>query len=421
MAPVKTLRTLSLAAAASLLAAVFSSAHDHPAAGEVVGVLGLDLYASGQIVDALLAVQEKGAREKGSSLPPVQLRHTRSKDGGATWSKPTSILPGTAKVFSPRRGAEPQIASSSSGERLVVIWTEPGTSPWGSGPLASAVSADGGKTWKKGPSPADDGTTGDHNFVDVASFAPNGFLAVWLDSRDGGQGLRSAASKDGGVSWGRNVDVERRTCECCANRLNVRRDGAVDVIYRGRDPRDMYVARTKDGGSWWMKLGVVAPFGWEFDGCPEVAGALAWADQIGSDGEKAERLYALVWTGKESDVGVWVAASNDQGKQWKAPVRMGNASAKQLDMASSNGCAAAVWDEYRADVKRKSVLFSAACAKAWSRPQVLSSPEADASYPVIVGTPKGVLVAWTERTGSGEVAWKSRVLELQVVQKTAAN
>ena len=398
MAHVKHLRRASVIAAAVFAATGLLSAHDKHS-GDVVGVIGLDVYAarSGDVVDTLLAIQPKG-----TPPPPVELRHTRSRDGGATWSAPAPILPGVAKVFSPRRGAEPQIAAS--GDRLVAIWTEPGTSPWGSGSLASAVSTDGGKSWKKGPNPADDGTTKEHGFVDVAAFGPDSFLAVWLDGRDGGQGLRSAASKDGGASWGKNVDVEKRTCECCANRLLVR-DGAVEVIYRGRDPRDMFVARTTNGGAVWQKLGTVASFGWQFDGCPEVAGALTSVGPKGS-----ERIYAMSWTGKESDAGVWISASNDLGHHWTKPVRMGTAGAKQLDIASSGGCVTAVWDEYREDAKRRAIFTSSACGNAWARPAVLSSPDVDASYPVAVGTARGVLVAWTERAGSGEVGWKTQLL-----------
>ncbi|MET0621165.1 MAG: hypothetical protein ABW056_12845, partial [Thermoanaerobaculia bacterium] len=125
------LRRASLAVFAVLFsAAAVTAGHDHQS-GEILGVLGLDVYASasGDVVDALIAVQEKG-----DPLPSVELRHTRSTNGGATWSRPVPILPRSARVFSPRRGAEPQIAAS--GDRLVVIWTEPGTSPWGSGPLA---------------------------------------------------------------------------------------------------------------------------------------------------------------------------------------------------------------------------------------------------------------------------------------------
>jgi hypothetical protein len=181
----------------------------------------------------------------------------------------------------------------------------------------------------------------------------------------------------------------------------------VDVIYRGRDPRDMFVARTADGGSSWTKLGPVARFGWEFDGCPEVAGGLAATRVQGK-----ERTYALAWTGKESDVGVWVASSDDSGRQWSKPVRMGDASAKQLDLAARGECVTAVWDEYRAEGKRRAIVSSSACRDGtrWSKPQTLSSAEADASYPVVVATRGGLLAAWTERAPSGEVAWKSRVL-----------
>jgi hypothetical protein len=91
---------------------------------------------------------------------------------------------------------------------------------------------------------------------------------------------------------------------------------------------------------------------------------------------------------------------------------MGDATAKQLDMAASGDCVAAVWDEYRADARRRVVMTSSTCggAKGWSAPRPLSSPGADASYPVVVATARGLLAAWTERGASGEVAWRSQVL-----------
>lgn len=366
--------------------------------GTVTGVLGLDVSASGEVVDAVLAVQEKGAKT-------VELRHARSTDGGRTWGKAAPILKGRLRVFPPRREAEPQIAAA--GDRIVVLWTEPGSSPWGTGPLASAVSSDGGRTWRKGPNPADDGSTGDHGFHDVAAVGLGRFLAVWLDDRDGAQGLRSAVSTDGGASWGKNVDVDARTCECCANRLLVR-DGRTDVIYRDLDPRDMAVATTTDGSSW-KRLSTAGAFGWKFDGCPEVGGALAIT---GKDGR--ERLHALVWTGKDSEAGVWRLASDDRGRTWAKPARIGDASAKHLDMASTGACLAAVWDQYLAGDKRNVVLASSSCdgGRSWSKPEVISAPPASASYPLAVATPGGVLAAWTQRAGSGPVEWKTRFLPL---------
>jgi hypothetical protein len=404
----KLLLILFLAAAASASAAP-ALAHEKHDSG-VTGVLGLDVFASGDTVDVLLAVQEKGA-------PGVALRHVRSTDGGRTWGKATPILPGAARVAPPRRGDDPQIAASDGG-RLVVLWTEPGSSPWGTGPLGSAVSSDGGRTWVKGARPADDGSTDAHGFVDIAALGPDRFLAVWLDSRDGGQGLRSAATSDGGKTWKKNVDVDARTCECCANRLLVREDGKrVDVIYRARNPRDMVVATTSDGGATWVKRGPTARFAWEFDGCPEVGGALA-----ATTSEGRERLHALAWTGKESDVGVWTLVSSDSGASWSAPKRLGDASAKHLDMASSGACLAAAWDEYRPAGKGYAIQAATSCdgSTSWSKPQTLSEPGASATHPLAAATRNGVIVAWTERKGTGAVAWKSHLLPLPPPSKSAA-
>ncbi len=89
-----------------------------------------------------------------------------------------------------------------------------------------------------------------------------------------------------------------------------------------------------------------------------------------------------------------------------------NASAKQLDLASNGACVTAVWDEYRAADKRRAVDASTSCdgGKAWTKPETLSSPDVDASYPVAAATRRGVLVAWTEKPPGGAVAWKSRLL-----------
>ena len=71
-----------------------------------------------------------------------------------------------------------------------------------------------------------------------------------------------------------------------------------------------------------------------------------------------------------------------------------------------------MWDEYRAGDKRRAVDASTSCdgGKAWTKPETLSSPDVDASYPVAVATRRGVLVAWTEKPPGGAVVWKSRLL-----------
>ena len=175
-------------------------------------------------------------------------------------------------MHGPHRGTDPQIAAT--GDHLVAVWTSPGTSKWGTGPLAVAVSRDGGRTWSRGGNPADDNSTDGHGFIDVAADPAGGFHAVWLDGRDGDSGLRVASSADG-VIWRPNANVDAVTCQCCWNDLAVLGPGRLAVLYRDRDPRDMAVAISEDGARSWERRGVAGEFGWKVDGCPHVGGGLA--------------------------------------------------------------------------------------------------------------------------------------------------
>src|SRR5690606_32682217 len=144
---------------------------------------------------------------------------------------------GQAPPFSPHRGMDPRIAASR--DRLVAVWTTAGTDAWGSGPLASAFSRDGGRTWEVGPNPSDSGLTTGHGFHDLAADAEGTFHLVWLDSRDGRQGLRYSRSRDGGRTWEANRTLATDTCQCCRNTLATGPGGEVGVLYRYGDPRDM--------------------------------------------------------------------------------------------------------------------------------------------------------------------------------------
>ena len=83
-------------------------------------------------------------------------------------------------------------------------------------PAPPAVgSADGGRTWTNGPNPSDDGTTDGPALLQLMADPEGRSNAYWLDSRDGGQGLRASSSNDGGRNWTANATLDQRTCECC--------------------------------------------------------------------------------------------------------------------------------------------------------------------------------------------------------------
>ena len=355
------------------------------------GVVGLDVHAQGNVVDLLLA--EKDAEG-------VTLRHQRSDDGGKSWRTGRTIASGPARVATPRRGNDPQIVAA--GDKLVVLWSAPGTSRFGGGPLATALSDDGGLTWQPGPNPADDGSTASHGFADLLHDPSGRLHLVWLDSRDGAQGLRASVSADFGKTWAANVTVDERTCECCLNRLAATGADQVAVIYRDKGPRDMVMAATADGGRSWARRGTAGAFGWTFEGCPETPGALARTPG------PAGGLAALVWTGAEGRAGLYVLRSADGGRAWTAPSRIGGPTAQRGDLCGSGARLAAVWDEV-ADAGR--VILSSVSddqGVTWTAPGRLSAGPGNAGPPVAVATAPGrFLAVWTETRPDGVTAWQS--------------
>ncbi len=278
---------------------------------------GLDVVADGGVLHRL----------ESPAGPNVALSYRRSGDGGRTWSKPVRVDGGRAAY---RFGAgDARIAAE--GGKLYALWTLPGKGPYGSGPLAVAVSGDGGKTWIAAASPAGEGAVG-RRFP--ALTASGGVVhAFWLDRASNAK-LLASRSSDGAQTWSKPVIVDSDVCECCWNSA-LAADGAVYVLYRDRDPRDMGAAVSRDGGKTWSKPARAGAFGWGFDGCPHVGGALA---------RGAGKTWALIWTGKSEDAGLYAYAAG-KGDAWSRAARLGGSWAKHGDLAAGPDGLIAAWDE----------------------------------------------------------------------------
>ncbi len=356
------------------------------------GVDSLDVVVDGSMIHLLLADYDTNSKSPA-------LLHLRSTDAGANWSKPVRVDVGATPPLAPHRSMDAQLAAS--GAKLVAIWNTPGTGFNGRGPMATAVSADGGATWRSGPNPADDGLSSDHSFVDCAADASGTFHLVWLDSRDGPKGLRYAQSKDGGETWSRNVTLKADTCECCWNTLAVGADGSVHTLFRDKNPRDMAVISSPDRGAHWSDPARVGRFNWDFQGCPHVGGGLI---------VRGSTLHALVWTGATGQGGAYHLFSTDAGQSWSAPQRLGDADARRGDIASSGAQSlAAAWDRVG---DGESAVFAATSTnggKTWSEPKRLSAG-INAAYPRIVAVAGSYRVFWTESATGQPGAWKMAVL-----------
>ncbi len=357
------------------------------------GVDSLDLALDGNTLNLLLA-------DYATNSKTPALLHLRSTDAGANWSKPVRVDTGATPALAPHRGMDAQLAAS--GAKLAAIWNTAGTGFGGRGPMATAISTDGGATWQPGPNPADDGLPSDHSFVDCAADASGTFYLVWLDSRGGPKGLRYANSKDGGKTWSKNATLKSETCECCWNTVAVGKDGSVHALFRDKNPRDMAVISSTDHGASWSDPAKVGRFNWDFAGCPHVGGGLI---------VRGTALHALVWTGATGHSGAYHLASSDAGQSWSAPQRLGDADARRGDLASTGGQSlAAVWDRVS---DGESAIFAATSVnggKTWSEPKPLSAPGLNAAYPRVVAVAGSYRVFWTETTLGQPSAWKSALL-----------
>lgn len=377
--------------------------HKGHAKSTTVGVASLDVYVDGSRVHLLVAERPPGGKP--------HLSYLGSTDGGATWSTPAPVGRGEPTPDPVKRGADAQIAAA--GDRLVAVWTTGADTRFGRGPLATAISSDGGRTWQAGPNPADDGLMTDHAYVDLAADDRGAFHAVWLDGRGGeaaGKGLRYARSTDGGRSWSANATLDERCCECCWNVIQTLPGGRVNVLNRNRDPRDMSLLASRDGGKSWDVPVAVGAFEWAFDGCPHVGGALAMGDADGKD--RAAPMVAVVWTAKGgSELGVFALASADAGKSWEVPVQLGGPNSNRPDVAFANGRAVAVWDAFDHSGTATYAAESTDGGVTWSPPQRLSEAGAVATHARVVPTAGGFRVFWTEQRPGKPVAWASRTVD----------
>jgi len=350
------------------------------------GVQSLDVTSDGSCLHLLLGSAT-------SKSPSSLLEHLVSNDGGATWSSPVIIDTTKTPPAGMRRGMDAQIAAS--GSHVIVVWPTAGTDSWGGGPMATALSSDGGKTWTTGPNPADDGSTEGHNFFDVAADGKGSFHLAWLDTRDRKRGLRSAVSLDHGVSWSRNRTVDAETCECCWNTITTSPDGDAWVIYRDKSPRDMAVAAINADDA---KPFPVGQFQWEFPGCPHVGAGLCLAPD--------SSLHAAVWSGKDGQTGVYYLRSDSHQKNWSKAQQLGSGNARNPDCAASaDGTIAVAWNVMGEAGVQIEASLSRDGGKRWTTPKVISRATS-ATHPRVLAVANGFRVFWTAEIDKKTV-WQS--------------
>ncbi len=358
------------------------------------GVRSLEVCADGPRIHLLL-----GEYAEGADTPAIS--HRVSIDGGVSWSEPVPVNTGVVSPHGLHRGADARIAAHE--QTLVAAWTTAGSDKWGSGPIATVLSKDGGKTWTPGPNPADDGLTDGHNFMALGADTAGNFHLAWLDGRDGERGLRYSVSGDGGAHWAVNSTAAPKTCECCWNSLTPLDKGGIAVLYRARTPRDMYLVSSRNAGAEWTSPAAVGDFRWDINMCPHVGGALATCA-----GPKGQRLHATVWTGASGKSGLYHLLSDDSGQTWSAPHKMNVPMSWHPHLAADGkGRVAAVWDTMTASSPEVWSAISVDAGDTWSAPARLSQEGVPAGFPRVVPAGDGFRVFWTSEKPGQPATWTS--------------
>lgn len=323
----------------------------------------------------------------------VRAYHSRSEDGGQDWSAPVALDTGQAPPNRVQRSNDIRVAAH--GETLLAVWQTRGDGFANSGPMVTARSEDGGRSWEAAVNPGQPGDSASQGFFDLQADPEGRFHLVWLDNRGGQQGLHHARSDDDGRTWSGVSTLDAATCQCCWNTMRHAGDGSW-VLYRDLSPRDMALAASADGGDNWKATGTVGAFDWIVDGCPHVGGGLALT------GDRP-RLHALVWTGEEKALGLYYLEADGQDPVWSAPRRMGSRDARNSSLASHrDGQLIAAWDDGGADAR---VYLALRVDDRWSAESIVSDAGVRARHPLVLVTEHGAHVFWTQRSGDLPGTW----------------
>jgi peroxiredoxin len=276
---------------------------------------------------------------------------------------------------------------------------------WPQNLLRFASSKDNGATWDRPTTVVGDGMFGSYS-DHALHIASNGTVYLsWL-SVVGNDSSRTfvARSSDGGHSWTKPVVVDLDpSCPCCRTAMASGPDGALYVAWRKRFPsaggevRDIVLARSTDGGATWSTPARVHADAWKVDHCPDAGPSV----RVARDGV----VHVAWWTGKDGAAGVRYVQSLDGGRTFSEPVLLGVAAQSRpahvqlaLGDASHAGVIAAAWDDGTMAVPRIVVRLSRDNGKTFGPAEPVSAAGDQAGYPVVNLRGDTVMVAWQARS-----------------------
>lgn len=296
---------------------------------------------------------------------------TKSADQGRTFSKPVKVAEAPMVALGRHRG--PRIVATSQALVIsAIIGTKHDHRGGGDGDLKAWRSTDGGATWT-GPATINDVAAAAREGLHAMA-AGNGLIfATWLDLRATGTKLYGATSHDGGATWSKNTLVyqspDGTICQCCHPSALVDAKGAVYSMWRNviAGNRDMYVAKSSDGGKTFSAAEKQGTGAWLLNACPMDGGGVA----LTADGK-----VVTLW---RRDTEIFLAK--------------GGAPESRLDVGKDPALAVA-GDQVYAVWTRVAEVYAKIPGKS-----ALEKLDASGAFPNVIATPAGDIVAAWESNG----------------------
>ncbi len=195
----------------------------------------------------------------------------KSSDGGRSFASPLKIASLPKLALGRRRG--PRVVADNMSVLVTAISHD-------SGDLTAWQSDNDGTSWSD-PVIINDTPQVAREGLHGMAMGKNGHVyCAWLDLRHGKTQIYGSNSSDGGRTWGENRQVYESpsgtVCECCHPSVAIDGEGAVHVMWRNvvEGNRDMYIAKSADGGASFQTARKVGIGTWNLDACPMDGGDL---------------------------------------------------------------------------------------------------------------------------------------------------
>lgn len=321
----------------------------------------------------------------------------RSTDHGHSFGAAAAVTPAPVNLDT-GPDERPQIIVDKSG-RVVVAYAIFRDKMY-DGQVLIARSTDGGKSF--GPPKPITNNVSSQRFIVLARDPGNGRLfAAWLDKRSAfaarqagrtyvGAALAYAWSADGGVTFSPAHIAAENTCECCRLGVGFAAPGRPVVLFRnvfGGTVRDHAVI-TFNNPSTPGPLYRVSVDDWKIDACPHHGPSLA----ISADG-----TYHAAWfTDGRVRQGLFYARSTDGGRNFSAPMAMGNAKhlLSRPQVLAVPGALWLAWKDFDGERTTIGVEESHDGGRTWSASEVAAQTADASDHPLLVSDGHRAYLSW---------------------------